>query len=36
MMSKEPGKKKNLWIRLIQWIAKGNQKAAQKGLLCRS
>jgi len=29
-------KKKNLWVRLLNWITKANKKAAQKGDLCKS
>jgi hypothetical protein len=28
--------KKNFLVRLLEWIAKGNKKAAQKGELCKS
>jgi len=29
-------KKKNFLIRLFEWIAKGNKKAAEKGKFCPS
>jgi hypothetical protein len=33
---KRTQKKKNFLVRLVEWIAKGNKKAAQKGQLCKS
>jgi hypothetical protein len=29
-------KKKNILIRILEWIAAANQKAAEKGTSCRS
>lgn len=28
--------KKNLMVRFLEWIVRGNKKAAQKGDLCKS
>ncbi len=29
-------KKKNILIRILEWISAGNKKAAEKGAICRS
>lgn len=29
-------KKKNILIRILEWISKANQKAAENGTICRS
>jgi hypothetical protein len=29
-------KKKNIMIRLLEWLSRGNKKAAQSGGLCKS
>jgi len=29
-------KKKNILIRILEWIAAGNKKAAENGTICRS
>jgi len=36
MIEKRTKKKKNLLVRLLEWIAKGNKKAIQKGEFCKS
>lgn len=33
---KEKKTKKNIMVRFLAWIARGNKKAAQKGELCQS
>jgi hypothetical protein len=30
------GRKKNFLVRMFNWIAEGNKKAAAKGQLCKS
>lgn len=29
-------KKKNILIRILEWISTGNKKAAERGTVCRS
>ena len=33
---KDKKKKKNIIIRFMEWIIRGNKRAAQKGDLCKS
>lgn len=33
---KQRNKKKNILIRLLDWIVKGNKREAEKGNLCKS
>jgi len=33
---KERNKKKNILMRLLDWISKGNKREAEKGNLCKS
>ena len=29
-------KKKNIWVRILEWIAAANKKAVENGTICRS
>jgi hypothetical protein len=33
---KDTKKKKNIMVRFMEWVIKGNKKAAQKASLCQS
>jgi len=33
---KEKKNKKNIMIRFLEWLARGNKKQAEKGNLCKS
>jgi hypothetical protein len=33
---KDKKKKKNIVVRFLEWIVKGNKKAAEKGSICKS